>query len=679
MSRLLAILALCSLGHRASAQVNLAHLDSSIARANRYLNGLDDGQFDSYNLRMLFAHLALIHPQKIRPRSGILDLVPTRQEDVVIRDFYRSIIKKENVVDDDSLKAMLHTLDGIPRMLLWGTNARALPLDSSTLRTFHSYLKKKDDVRGVAHAALAMHWAGFAAKGRWDADLNPLTDRYAEHLSQGVVRHGVVGDDALEGMMGLMCLGRGRSISMQWVAQVMRAQNPDGGWTWELTGPRTSNPHTTLLALWVLAEAGAGALPKDPFARGEREENVVNLWVDELIETTKNTVGFVPPIATRALAYFGLSVYHAAHCTDSVAMARLNRLSFSQRIPFVVMADGGHRDFLVNRVAYRTILHFYPNMTPTDRNRLDMVHKVWDEKLAKGLGMAELKELEDRADRIAADMYDRSLMDGGHEAYLRTFDNNYAAPLCDSCWVRTPPSFFPAILPTWGDNVPMVPTAQRVADDMRPPVFGTEQGSPLYKDAADMYASSMRQDTALENIARYWNDDPGYSGTPSAHIFAIAKQLIERHDLDLRQSCEVYGMVGLALNEVNILCWRLKYRYNYIRPATYIHRYISKDFNACIPTPPFPEYPSGHSCLSGAGITVLQHYFPDEKDFTDQANLARVDIDGSPRTYPTLEAMKREISMSRWYGGIHFKETLDESVTIGERVGAECLRRMGVR
>lgn len=673
MSKL--IIGLICLSTVATAQVDQMRLRESIARANHYLNGLDDQQFDSYNLRLLYQHLAILYPQAVRPRERLLDFAPKRNEDLVIRDFYQGIIKKENFQNRDSLLAVMATTDGIERMLLWGTNANDLMLDSMTMATFMSYASDHSDVRGVAHAALAYHWASWGAPSS-SAQLKGVISGYEAPLRHGAERHGVVSDDALEGMMGLVCIGMGHTIPMKWVDQIIRTQNPDGGWSWEKGDSKGSNPHTTLLALWCLAEVNRLSAPQLGGAVPHSRENVVNQWVDELIGTTKNTVGFVPPIVSRAIAYFGLTVYYGTHATDADVVAKLNRLQFSKQIPFKAIDEypGKHKALLLNELCYQFMLLFYKNMPP-DRfeSALRLRNNIYERIAADRLPVGN-EERERLAKLWADEMYRRSWADGSHDAFLKTFDNDYKAPECDSCWVRTPPSFFPAILPKWGGNIPMIPATQTVAEDMRPPTFGTDAKSPLFSDAMALYRTSLVGDTAIENIARYWNDDPGYSGTPSGHLLAIARQLIQKNELSLERSCEVYGMLGVALNEANILCWRLKYHYNFIRPATYIHRYIGKDFNASIPTPPFPEYPSGHSCLSGAGITVLQHFFPNEKDFTDRTNVDRVDIDGSPRTYTDLEAMKKEISISRWYGGIHFKETLDESVTIGERVAAEVIR-----
>ena len=71
-------------------------------------------------------------------------------------------------------------------------------------------------------------------------------------------------------------------------------------------------------------------------------------------------------------------------------------------------------------------------------------------------------------------------------------------------------------------------------------------------------------------------------------------------------------------------CWDAKYIYVFWRPVTAIpladtdgNPATSAD-SAWAPlfaTPAFPEYPSGHSCVSGAAGVVLARYFGDETQF----------------------------------------------------------------
>ena len=62
-------------------------------------------------------------------------------------------------------------------------------------------------------------------------------------------------------------------------------------------------------------------------------------------------------------------------------------------------------------------------------------------------------------------------------------------------------------------------------------------------------------------------------------------------------------------------------------------------------------------------------FFSNTTVFIDSTHINRTDIDGTPRTFNSIDSMAEEISISRFYGGIHFQFTLDESLKYGRIIG----------
>ena len=95
---------------------------------------------------------------------------------------------------------------------------------------------------------------------------------------------------------------------------------------------------------------------------------------------------------------------------------------------------------------------------------------------------------------------------------------------------------------------------------------------------------------------------------------------------------------------------------------------MTAHFQAILNTPPFPEYPSGHSTQSGAAATVLTAIFGPSYSFLDGTHEA----DGLPvRSYPSFWAAAEEAGISRLYGGIHFPDGNLGGQELGRRVGAQ--------
>ncbi|MEZ5755229.1 MAG: vanadium-dependent haloperoxidase [Paracoccaceae bacterium] len=127
----------------------------------------------------------------------------------------------------------------------------------------------------------------------------------------------------------------------------------------------------------------------------------------------------------------------------------------------------------------------------------------------------------------------------------------------------------------------------------------------------------------------------------------------------------------MAVSDGFIVNWRDKYRYDLLRPVTYINRLIDPKWQPLLITPPFPEYPSGHSTQSGAVAQVLTDVFGDPFPFTDSTHEA----DGlAPRAFPDFWTAANEAGISRLYGGIHFRAAidlgLDQGACVGDHVNA---------
>jgi hypothetical protein len=282
-------------------------------------------------------------------------------------------------------------------------------------------------------------------------------------------------------------------------------------------------------------------------------------------------------------------------------------------------------------------------------------------------------EIKDRsleyATKLADQIIEWSKTDGADEGFNVNYPDSYEAPVCHSCWTRTTPGYFSALLPYWGSNLHLVNGTEGLTNGCEPMKFSSDKDSQMYRDAMDLYQKAKVPYPDHERIAEYWDDAPGYSGTPTGHLLSLSCQLVMDQKMKPDVAMELYVKMGLSINEAFINCWQLKYTFNLLRPISYIHRFIDPQFNTFIASPSFPEFPSGHSFQSGAGTEILKNYLSDTITFTDRTNAWRKDIDGTPRTFRSFTQLSEEISISRFYGGIHFKTTLDTSLKYGRTIG----------
>ncbi|MBT8258182.1 MAG: vanadium-dependent haloperoxidase, partial [Bacteroidia bacterium] len=123
---------------------------------------------------------------------------------------------------------------------------------------------------------------------------------------------------------------------------------------------------------------------------------------------------------------------------------------------------------------------------------------------------------------------------------------------------------------------------------------------------------------------------------------------------------------SIAIFDAFISCWDEKYRSNLVRPETLINNYIDDQWEPVLQTPPFPEYPSGHSVVSGAASIVLTQIFGDGFSFDDDTEQPY----GLPvRSFTSFKAAAEEAAISRLYGGIHYMAAVENGINQGYNVG----------
>jgi hypothetical protein len=167
----------------------------------------------------------------------------------------------------------------------------------------------------------------------------------------------------------------------------------------------------------------------------------------------------------------------------------------------------------------------------------------------------------------------------------------------------------------------------------------------------------------------------------------VALSLIEKnnHDRDRRddwsherrstllENAKLFAEIGLAMADAAIACWDAKYEYHYWRPITAI-REMADDGNpattpdpAWVPmfaTPGHPEYPSGHSCVSGAAAAVLAEEFGERTHFTMTSDL----MFGVEQSYRSIQGALEAVKDARVFAGIHFRTATEVGQALGKTV-----------
>ncbi|MCG7858926.1 vanadium-dependent haloperoxidase, partial [Flavihumibacter sediminis] len=98
-------------------------------------------------------------------------------------------------------------------------------------------------------------------------------------------------------------------------------------------------------------------------------------------------------------------------------------------------------------------------------------------------------------------------------------------------------------------------------------------------------------------------------------------------------------------------------------------------------TPPHPEYPSAHSSLSAANAEALTSLFGDNRPFVDHTfdylyNETTDPLLFKARSYSSFRAMADEAGLSRLYGGIHYRFSIEQGLIQGRKVAANIQQKL---
>ncbi|MEY3321943.1 MAG: hypothetical protein RLZZ417_1526 [Bacteroidota bacterium] len=248
----------------------------------------------------------------------------------------------------------------------------------------------------------------------------------------------------------------------------------------------------------------------------------------------------------------------------------------------------------------------------------------------------------------------------------------------DAYWKPTPPDYMEGIEPHWNKIRPFVLDSASQFKPVPAHKFNMTKGSPFYKQVMEVYETGQNLKEESLNIAKFWDCNPYVSHvqghamfatkkiTPGGHWMGITGITTQKAKSDFMETVAAYTMVSISLFDGFISCWDEKWRSVVIRPETVINKYVDEDWVPLLQTPPFPEYTSGHSVISNASAEVLTHLYGDKFAFRDTSE---VEYGLPERSFTSFRHAGDEASLSRLYGGIHYRQAIEEGVKQGRKVG----------
>ena len=366
-----------------------------------------------------------------------------------------------------------------------------------------------------------------------------------------------------------------------------------------------------------------------------------------------------PLVITRTTAIVQTAVFDAANGVDG----RYTPIHVAPAAP-----AGTSRDAAAMQAAYATLVQLYPAQKGLfDARRAVSLTAIGthDSSTAIANGIAWGQTV---ADQILA---------------WRSTDGFTPAPpafvggTAVGMWRPTPPAFASGAGPQFAYMTPWVMSAPSQFRPAGPPALNSDQYTTDFNETQLMGNLTSTARTTDETISSwFWA-----SGTASYLWNHLALRLLDeshgnKHDSRRNATVEharLLALLDLAMADAAIGCWEAKYTYVFWRPITAIPLADTDDnpataadptWQPLFATPAHPEYPSGHSCVSGAAAAVLADQFGEHTRFQMTSDA----MPGVARSFNNFTDAINEVQDARIFAGIHFRSATRDGQTLGASV-----------
>jgi hypothetical protein len=397
--------------------------------------------------------------------------------------------------------------------------------------------------------------------------------------------------------------------------------------------------------------------------------DVVVRWLNMQLQMVKVPLpaGTAGQGTDRCQAYCGIALYESVVPGMPAYQSLYGQLTDFPAMPSTEPGKAYNWAASANAALAEMNRRLFPLTANANKTAMNNLENSWQAIYAAETDAATMQRSIAFGKEVATRVFNWAATDGS-----ANINPPYVPPVGVGLWIPTAstPSVNPyafqqrLLVPGSADNTALEP----------PPAFSTVPGSPFYNMVKEVYDASATPATLTvgqKAMADYFKDVPGY--TPGGTYVALMTQLIDLTKPTLDIAALTYVKVGLATRDASLILFTNKYVFNVIRPITYIRAYIDPTWSTYIPTPNHPEFPSGHSTSGGAILEMMSKIFGEDFHFT----LHTYDYIPYPsRSYTSFTQLSNEISDSRFYGGLHYRATLEKSTAQGKKVADNILSKV---
>tara|TARA_R110000868_G_scaffold241881_1_gene497409 strand:+ start:2613 stop:3992 length:1380 start_codon:yes stop_codon:yes gene_type:complete len=380
---------------------------------------------------------------------------------------------------------------------------------------------------------------------------------------------------------------------------------------------------------------------------------------------------FSPPVASRVYMYSSLASYSIIQKENA---SKYNSLA-GQLKGFEEVPQPKNKNINFNLAALHAFYTVGKSLVFSEEQLVEPQQELYNKLKENGIPNMIFEASMDYGDLVAKHILDWA--DKDFYKQTRTYPQ-YILKEEPQYWKPTPPNYMEGIEPHWDKIRTLVLDSANQFVPKPPVVFNLKEGSPFMQQLMEVYNVGGKHNSKGKDIAKFWDCNPyvalqqGHTMfatkkiTPGGHWIGITSIATKKANNSFHDTVNAFSNVSIALFDGFISCWNAKWNTLVVRPETVINKSIDQDWEPLLQTPPFPEYTSGHSVVSGSASMVLTHLFGDNFGFVDTTEMEY----GLPaRTFTSFIQAAEEAAISRLYGGIHYEMAITEGLTQGNQIG----------
>lgn len=382
-------------------------------------------------------------------------------------------------------------------------------------------------------------------------------------------------------------------------------------------------------------------------------------WMSMQVYQMRNYPAVIGNVAySRHYAYSGIALYETVVPGMPAYQSIASQLNGLSGLPKVKPGLAYHWGASANAALAHLNRKMFPNASTANKTAMDVLENELLAQFSSGANAEIVNRSAEFGKAVAEAVYNWSETDGYNQV-----NNPYTPPAGKVGGIYwTPPNPLPV------HSLPYLGNLRRLYASSG---NGAETPVPDYAALKDMTIDVINSKPAVAtneyNMAFWWRDFPGTS-TPG-HYVSILRQVLQKQQPSLDVAALAYALGGITVMETAISTWQDKYKFLLARPSNYA-TVIPVSFTSWLGAP-HPEYPAAHASLSMANAEAMTSILGEDFSFTDSTFYGLVTPQGitlQPRLYNSFRAAGEEAGLSRLYGGIHYRKSIEISFLQGKKV-----------